>query len=211
MQEVLILSKTHFGGLYCVGGIVIGTNQYVRLINAGNVYQPANTKFEVGQIWEIDFNNPKKVIEPHNEDVTIKKIGKRLSSKEPQHLAIHIQQMGVPVWVGSPRNLFNKLLKWTSKDKGFINDPSNLPTHSVGFWIPDQDLVKVIEDGKAYYRYSSKFIHYVFPYVGSVSAIDKIPKDTLIRVSLAKWKQWPAFEGQDQIEPRCYLQLSGWY
>ena len=28
-MEVLILSKTHFGNNVCVGGMVLGTNQYV--------------------------------------------------------------------------------------------------------------------------------------------------------------------------------------
>ncbi len=47
---------------------------------------------------------------------------------------------------------------------------------------------------------------YNIPYAGVTQAIQRIPKGTLIRVSLARW-----WNKDDKTEERCYLQLSGFY
>ncbi len=82
-----------------------------------------------------------------------------------------------------------------------------IPTHSTGFWIPDVDLKLVGKD----YVYTKKRIllpsKYCFKYVGVEKAIDVIPANTKVRISLAKW--W--HPDDIVIEDRCYLQLSGWY
>ena len=41
---------------------------------------------------------------------------------------------------------------------------------------------------------------------GIEDSVNRIPAGTLIRVSLARWKSFN--EGED---PKCWLQLSGWY
>jgi hypothetical protein len=71
-MEVLILSKTKYGSTQvCVGGICISNKQFIRLLNNGGYYQPADTQFNIGDIWDITFTvNPNRK-EPHNEDVTI--------------------------------------------------------------------------------------------------------------------------------------------
>jgi ATP-dependent DNA helicase RecQ len=45
-------------------------------------------------------------------------------------------------------------------------------------------------------------------FVGFQEPVEVIPAGTLLRVSLAHW--WRPREDAD-VEPRCYVQLSGWY
>ena len=71
-MHVLILSKTEYGASqYCIGGIVISNHQFIRLLEPGGYYQPRNTKLEIGDIWDIDFQNAQSTREPHNEDVIV--------------------------------------------------------------------------------------------------------------------------------------------
>ena len=71
-MEVLILSKTKYGSTQvCVGGICISNKQFIRLLNQGGYYQPADTHFNIGDIWEISFTPVTVRKEPHNEDVII--------------------------------------------------------------------------------------------------------------------------------------------
>ena len=71
-MEVLILSKTKYGTTQvCIGGICINTKQFIRLLNQNGYYQPADTKFNIGDIWDISFTPVNHNREPHNEDVTI--------------------------------------------------------------------------------------------------------------------------------------------
>ena len=72
-MEVLILSKTKYGNTQvCVGGICTINKQFIRLLNPGGYYQPADTQFNIGDIWDITFTVNSNREEPHNEDVTIK-------------------------------------------------------------------------------------------------------------------------------------------
>ena len=71
-MEVLILSKTKYGTTQvCVGGICVNNKQFVRLLNQGGFYQPADTKFNIGDIWDVSFTSVTTKREPHNEDVII--------------------------------------------------------------------------------------------------------------------------------------------
>jgi hypothetical protein len=55
-MEVLILSKTKYGStLVCVGGICVSNKQFISLLNQGGYYQPADTQFNIGDIWDITF------------------------------------------------------------------------------------------------------------------------------------------------------------
>ena len=200
-MKVLILSKTHVGSSACVGGVVLETNEFVRLMNGPNQYQEGNTPLNIGQVWDIDYEaRPDR--EPHIEDVHMK-------SKKYLHDFKNFQGYilgNLPIWEGKPEILFDGKLNWTGKGSGYLGNPENLPLNSVGFWISDRDLV--LEDDR-YYIYKRKRVwrNRKFSYVGFPNRIAAIPAGTLIRVSLAKW--WKPDD--INIEHRCYLQISGWY
>lgn len=196
-MEVLILSKTKYGSTqYCIGGIVTSTHQFIRLLNPGGYYQPSDTKLEVGDIWDITFNISSTRREPHNEDVIVTS---KTFIKKIYALNTFIKDLGVKIWRGSVTNIYDGNIRWTSSGSGFVSErQSTLPEHSVGFWIPNEDLV--FRNG--YYHIGDKRLNYK----GAESPKSTLAAGSLIRVSLAKW--WCP---EDFYEERCYLQLSGWY
>lgn len=201
-MEVLILSKTKYGStLVCVGGICVSNKQFIRLLNQGGYYQPADTKFNIGDVWDITFTvNPNRK-EPHNEDVTIHTYN---FVKKIYPLETYIKNMGVPIWNNNISNIFEGKILWQKNGKGYFSENiNNYPSHSVGFWISDVDL----RYSNGSYIYENNGISRQIIYKGNQSALQVIPKGRLIRLSLAKW--WKP-EDSD-IEARCYLQLSGWY
>ena len=201
-MEVLILSKTKYGTTQvCVGGICIGNKQPIRLLNPGGKYQPADTRFQIGDIWDISFTPLTNKVEPHNEDVTIRTFS---FVRKIYPLETFIKNMGVPIWKDSISNIFEGKILWQRNGKGYFSkNTRNYPIHSVGFWISDVDL----KYSNGSYIYEKNGITRQVVYKGSKEAIQVIPKGRLIRLSLAKW--WKPVDSD--IEERCYLQLSGWY
>jgi len=201
-MEVLILSKTKYGTTQvCVGGICVSNKQFIRLLNQGGYYQPADTQFNIGDIWDITFTiNPNRK-EPHNEDVTIHtyKFARKI-----YQLETYIKNMGVPIWENNVANIFESKILWQRNGKGYFSENiKNYPSHSVGFWISDVDL----RYSNGFYICENNGVSRQIVYKGNQTALQVIPRGRLIRLSLAKW--WKP-EDSD-IEARCYLQLSGWY
>lgn len=197
-MEVLIVAKTKWGQYFCVGAIEISTQKFLRLMDFNGGYQPINTPFKIGQVWDVDYLNvPGRP--PHIEDVIVK--AKTLEG-DVANLKEYIS-LNFPIWKGDPNKLFESKLSWKNAS-GFLNNPSDLPANSVGFWICDKDLLLIDE----YYVYQTTFslFNRRIKYKGEQLPIATIPSGTLIRVSLAKW--WKMNEA---TEERCYLQLSGWY
>jgi hypothetical protein len=202
-MEILITSKTHKGNAVCVGGMIVNSGKLVRLLNPGNWDQYANTELDIGDIWNIKFEEREDIIPPHIEDVIIHS---KSFIRKIDNISDFIIKSGITIFRGSPYNIFDGLLGWTGSGGGYIGDKNNLPTNSVGFWISDKDLVL----SEKYYEYPARNIHSQpkrFKYVGTVPAVNTIPSGILIRVSLARW--WKPEDAE--IDERCYLQLSGWY
>lgn len=201
-MEVLILSKTHFGNNVCVGGMVLTNNQYVRLLNPGGWYQFADTQFDIGDIWNIDFSLSNSIREPHNEDVIIRS---QTYIRSINNITNFILQRGLPIWRGSINNIFDGKLNWAHSGAGFLStNIEDYPSHSVGFWMSDRPLRY---DNEHYFYPINNFISKKLKYKGIPQPIDAIPPNVLLRVSLAKW--WKPTDSD--IEERCYVQLSGWY
>ncbi|GIQ57951.1 hypothetical protein Flavo103_10870 [Flavobacterium collinsii] len=197
-MEVLIVSKTKLGENFCMGGIELKTNKYIRLLDQYGRYQPLNTPFRVGQVWDMDYvESPGKP--PHIEDVKVSRYLYVTSVDANQYIINNCK-----IWQGDLTVLYDSKLKWEN-GSGYLNDPNNLPDNSVGFWQSDKDLV--LEYGYYVYNYNTIFKRNKrVRYKGVDEPISVIKANTLIRVSLAKW--WM----KDQnTESRCYLQLSGWY
>ncbi len=202
-MEIIIISKTHKGQAACVGGMIVVNKQFVRILNQGKRDQPANTDFNIGDIWEVEFTKANNIIAPHIEDIIIlyKRFSRRVSN-----VSDFILNSGVTIFRGSPEHIFNGKLGWTGSGVGYIENKENLPDNSVGFWISDIDL----KFDSTHYLYDSD--NFFDPtkkikFVGFQSTIDVIPAGTVIRISLARW--WKPEDSE--MNERCYLQLSGWY
>jgi hypothetical protein len=206
MPEILVLSKTQMKSKFCVGGITMD-GRYVRLMDNYGNYQPGDTPFLPRQIWDITFVESKGCKPPHIEDVLVTKKEFKKDLNDEIRIKDFIDERNIPIWKGSPDQLFDKLLRWTANGSGYISESGGLPGHSVGFWISDKNLSR--EPGynnKTRYGYPNPAKFRSMAYTGAEKSIKQIPAGTLIRVSLAKWMSRP---GDD--EPKCWLQLSGWY
>ncbi|WP_418499990.1 dual OB domain-containing protein [Flagellimonas sp.] len=204
-MEILITSKTHKGNAACVGGLILSNNRLVRLLNPGNWDQYPDTDLNIGDVWDIQFIERQDTEPPHIEDVIIQN---RTFLRKIGDMSAYIQKSGIPIYNGSPNQIFGGRLGWTSNGSGYISDKDNLPDNSVGFWVSDQNLT--LDGDDKHYNYPSPDIFTRikrFPYVGFEPKVQVIPRGTLIRISLARW--WKP-EDSD-INERCYLQLSGWY
>ncbi len=203
-MEVLILSKTHMNGGHCCIGGITGLGRYVRLLTSNGENQPENTEINPKQVWDIEFVERQNNVPPHVEDVLVTKKNLIGTIKEEVQISNFIRQKNIPIWRGTPDNLFDGLIQFTSSGSGYI-DRSHIPEHSVGFWISDRNLTRNDYNGIRY-RYPSQNGWRSLKFVGFEDPIDTIPAGTLIRVSLARW-----WKQNENAEERCFLQLSGWY
>jgi hypothetical protein len=96
----------------------------------------------------------------------------------------------------------------TPAGTAFLGEGRPLPACSVGFWIARKVIrqSKFEESGRSYWVPDGNLIRKV-KYVGVDEPTALVPEGSLLRFSLARWKEFPPGVG----EKRCYLQLSGWY
>lgn len=212
MARVLIVAKTHMGNNYsCVGGLILETNRSVRLLGQNGTRQPSDTLYNVGQIWELEIHNPPAITAPHVENVEVIK-GQCIGQQ--QNLRDFLLQRVQP-WRGGPEQLFENCLTF-NKGSAYISELGNfgIPTVSTGYWLPDRIIeqanndkyyITAVDSGTLKAHNMTDPIIYI-PFVGFSSPIYRIPMNTLVRVSLARW--FKPFGASDQ---RCYLQISGWY
>jgi hypothetical protein len=203
------VSKTRKGIQACVGALGIETGDSLRLFERDGSYPPANTPYQVGQVWELTWKHDKRRKPPHNETVIVYQ---RLLSHSipPAELGEYLQnEIGIVVWEGSPDDLFDGYPNSTRAGKGYVSENTRLPTVSTGFWVSDKDIILVKDEyGSDCYEYQGDSRIRLLKYVGYDTPVGIIPAGTLIRVSLATW--WCPSSWVDG-EERCYLQLSGWY
>jgi hypothetical protein len=205
-MEVLIVSKTHMAVDACVGGLVLSNNRYVRLLNYGNQNQPAETEFNVGDVWDIQFTNRLNLLPPHIEDVII---SSKTYLRRIDDLASLITQRGLIDWTGHVDNLFAGNLRWTNSGSGYIPQAGQMPNKSVGFWKTNHPLARVVFDSKTRFRYPNGGTYRNISYVGFQDTIQTIPAGTILRVSLSRL--FPKENSDIQAPRGYYLQLSGWY
>lgn len=207
MTRVLIVSKTRMINKHCIGGLSLETYKSLRLLTKDNENQPLDSRYEIGQVWELDFKKSKATRAPHTEDVSV--FNNRFIKVYPDsRLSKLIRENCTDLIWKSPTELFNGTLRFTNNGSGYVSENGNVPDLSTGYWLLGEDLVKCDDDGRIYYicqskSYSLKKIRYV----GVLEAEPTIPKGTLVRISLARW--WS--QERSDVEDRCYLQLSGWY
>ena len=202
-MEVLIVAKTHMKNAFCVGAYDIKNKKNVRLLTKDEDNQPLNTKFNIGQIWDIDYKNRSNIINPHVEDVLVQ----RCEFLENVENLSEFLTNNVPIWKGGPSCLFEGKINFPlGRTSGFLEKKNSDLTQSVGFWVSDNDLELTILDDKKHYLYFGVDQPYSFPFVGAMDRVETIPKGTILRVSLSRW-----WSPSNNLPRACYCQLSGWY
>ena len=205
-ERVLIVAKTRMDSGICVSGLTQVSNRGIRLLPKGRWNQPMDTRFELGQVWEMEFQEAARVEPPHVEDVIVistKYVGRATNLRG-------ILMRRVRPWRGGPENLFNKMLTISAR-KCYVSRSGPMPPCSTGYWIPDRRLILDQNESKHYYliehkrRYGGTLSQTLsIRFVVLEAPLEEIPAGTLVRVSLARWFN---VAGED----RCYLQISGWY
>ena len=202
--KVLIVAKTRVRQTACVGGLVVGTNRSVRLLDEDGTNLPPDTGYAVGDLWELEYRVPTDLLPPHTEDVLVD------SARRVERIAdvVGFLRARVEPWHGPPERLYDGLIQPTDAGSGYISQPTGVPHASTGFWISDEPLTRVHDEGPVRYRYPLAHGVHLLVYSGYAPPVERIPAGTLLRVSLARWWRPESAAG---IEARCYLQLSGWY
>ena len=202
-MKVLIIAKTRMNNGCCVGAYSLENGENYRLLTSTSGKIPEDTPFEIGTIWDIEFERRRSIIPPHVEDVLVH--AQTFVGRQPG-LNTFLKKTAA-IWEGGPENCFEGKVTFPLGQSGYLSTPRNLPSQSVGFWLPDRDLELTIFKDQKHYYYFGDLQAYVFPYTGYKPVVERIRQGTLIRLSFARW--WsPDFQKQ---EKRCYCQMSGWY
>lgn len=199
MSRVLVVSKTRMhGARVCVGGHDLDEDmRSLRLMQPDGTNMPSDTRFGIGQVWELDYRPSPHVHEPHVEDVLVEPRGARwIDSLSP--LGAFLRRR-VTVWKGVP---FEGRLMRTGSGTGYVPSEGPFPSCSTGYWLPENALVF---DGDGRYVFRVDGSRRRIRYVGVADPIDRIEIGTLVRVSLAR--PW----SPPNAPPGLYLQISGWY
>lgn len=196
-METLIVGKTRMFGGACIGGIVLDTAESVRLLPSTGREHPATTPYEVGQVWDIEFQAVPTITPPHVED---RRVASATFLRVQPNLRQFLLSKIIP-WQGPPNTLFGGVLQANENGKGYLAHNGPLPPQSTGFWIPNQPLSRTSFDTDYTFHYPANHGVRSLKYVGFASPPASIPAGSLVRVSLATWWNNP--------DPRCYLQLSG--
>lgn len=204
-MKVLIVSKTKLWDHICVGGLVREPVQNIRLLSGTGEHATLTDGYEIGQVWEMDFTPSRTIERPHTENVLVasKDLVSLLDKKQTREAILRY----VSPTKGNIDQLFSKKIVYPegAMQSAYISE-KNVPSYSTTFWLLDVPLTLVQHRGKNYYRYQKGDADIKMPYVGFDAMLTTIPAGSLLRMSLARW-----FDQEGTTEPRCYLQLSGWW
>ncbi len=198
LMKTLIVAKTYTEQGVYIGGLTISGQNVSSL-------QPKDTPYEVGDVWELELAEAQEITRPHVEDVVVVR-GRKLYTAD--NLAPRIRKLARP-WQGGLHTLFPGCLQTTSEGYTYIAQSTGLPVMSVGFWLTNKPLHLHHEPEPVRYAYTDDDGYATYlTYVGVAPAVPVIPAGTLLHVSLARWEKSSPDVSR---EPRCYLQLSGWF
>ena len=201
--RVVIVARTRVRGGACVGGLAMDRPRSVRLVQPDGSDCPPSAAYQVGDLWDLDYQVPGDLLPPHVEDVIVE--AARPAGRVEDLRSFLLDR--VYPWEGPPETLFDGLLQPTDTGSGYVSQATGIPGASVGFWVADEPLVRLVEGATVRYRYPGAHGVRSLTYVGFEAPVETLPAGTLLRVSLARWWKNPDAPGQ---EARCYLQLSGW-
>jgi hypothetical protein len=212
----VVVGKTKMGAGFCIGAIDFKTGTSYRLVKKGANYATwfDDCPFEIGTMSLIEgsFRNSEA---PHTEDFELSSY-KVVGSLDKSAI---LDKLISSDFVKTSRleEVFNCRMTYTMKGKRYFSKTVEIPKFSTAFWRLPYEVNLLTEVDK--YFYVSKESgnptleilsvlgkNPLIPYVGVEPAIDCIPKNSVVRLSLARW-----WQPNDEIESRCYLQLSGWF
>jgi hypothetical protein len=199
VSRILVVSKTRMRGDHvCVGGHDLDEGmRSLRLLQPDGTNMSADTRFEIGQVWELGYQPVKHAHPPHVEDVNVDPHGaQRVDTIEP--LGAFLRER-VSVWEGVP---FEGTLLRTDSGTGYVPIEGPFPSCSTGYWLPDQPLDF---DGDSRYVFRTDEGRRRIRYVGVAEPTGQIEPGTLVRMSLSR-----PFTPRNAPEG-LYLQISGWY
>lgn len=212
MSKVLILSKTKMQeDRVCVGGVDLDNRCSVRLLDCNGHHETINEcPYDLLSVWDIECTRMHRRPAPHLEDV---KVTRRRNIKEtvsPAEL-LKLADYNIRIYNNtSLQETFTGKLLSTEGGSFYVSEEYGVPNFSTCFWICDKPLhqSKYSKPEKVKFSYKDDEENWFqITYVGVEKAPNRIPKGSLIRLSLAHW--WRP-EDSD-TEERCYLQLSGFY
>lgn len=195
-----------YGSSICVGGLTRDTRQNVRLLKSNGEQPTLTDDFQIGQVWEMEWIKPSRVEPPHFEDVwvTQKRFVRQLTNQQVKET---LQRYVSPIKGGIEQLYQRKLVLPPTLNASTFIAQSNIPDHSTTFWQCPVTLELVPDrENRPYYRYRNDGKDIKIKFVGFDEPASKLMPGTLLRMSLARW-----FDQWGRTEPRCYLQLSGWY
>lgn len=210
LEKILIVARTRMKSGVCIGGLTASSSRNVRLIPENRQDKrnyPADTRFDVGQVWDVDYYRSTNIEPPHTEDIIVTDSQYKGQAASLKNILVR----RVTPWNGGLEKLFdNSLVINPSSEKCYISRTGPIPDCSTGYWFPDGKLTLYRQNNtKPYYH-----IDYTdqvngrrtisIPFVGYANPIRSIISSTLVRVSLARW----LLAGSEE---RCYLQISGFY
>jgi hypothetical protein len=188
----------------CVGGIDLDSKKSLRLLGSDENNLAQDNPIRPGELWELQYRPRERTVPPHVEDVVVSR-GHRVDAVSDLKTAVLNL---VKPWDCDLDQIFEGCLKVTDAGTAYLPADGRIPLCSTGYWTVTSTVRRS--------QFDDYGIHYWMPdgpsirsvkYVGmEEDPIDVIPRQALIRFSLARWWAFPMGEG----EQRCYLQLSGW-
>lgn len=212
MTRVVIVGKTKMGNLRCIGALGEIDNRSYRLLTADGNNFPANTTFNLGQVWDLDLRSESHLTPPHTEDhrVIRQRLVRTLSA--PQLKRFIEDRVNAPIL--APRQLFDTSIRFTTQKKALVYLYGSRPQYSTGFWRLKRALrLRRDERNRDRYLYcqDDQSCDYSDPdlvldvqYVGCEPSVRVLPRHTLLRFSLSREYRAGPYIG-------FWLQLSGWF
>lgn len=212
MARVVIVGKTRMKSLRCIGALGTNDNRSYRLLTAEGRNFPANTAFNLGQVWDLDIEPESNLSQPHTEDARVlrQRLVRRLSP--PQVKQFLLDRVTAPIV--APYQLFDRCVRFTVRKKALVFRYGRRPQYSTGFWRLENALhLRHDERGRIRYLYcqDDQSCDYVDPdlvldvqYVGCEPSLAFLPRHTLLRFSLSREYRAGKYVG-------FWLQLSGWF
>jgi Dual OB-containing domain len=205
MSRVLVVARTRMNqGRVCVGGHDLDQDfRSLRLLTKAGMNIKEEAGIDVGEVWELDYEDHPEPDPPHVEDVLVSE-GKRIETLPLDEVRALILKSEAP-WAGGPDALFDGTVVATQNGRVYVPGDGPLPGRSTGYWTPDDEIVKHIAYEKARFLYVGSGEFNGFTWAGMADPPPRIARGTLVRVSLARWHD-PA-----SAPAGYYTQISGVY
>ncbi|MDM1708358.1 hypothetical protein HX098_08385 [Thiopseudomonas alkaliphila] len=188
----------------CVGA-VSREGRSVRLLAPDGCNQPTDSRLQIGEFYDIEFEDRLLKTHPHTEDILVHNFSCQGRAGSPKAMILsHAKHGRIQIYKGPLTSLYDHCLQLTpaSPASCFISR-NRSPAYSTLFWQPDRQLNHLQSYSHDYYVYDNQI---KIKFIGFQYTEPVLTGRNILRLSLARW--WQQDPG---TEERCYLQLSGWF